>query len=521
MNESHTTAMNAVPATRPWRNKILDNLPALNVSMSWFCNIVVTVGSFVVTPATLYALGDNQYGTWLLITSFVGHMRILDLGMTSGCMKYSAGAYERGDRPQLLKYFHTSVAIFTGAAVLALLGTAVLTLVLPHAYAATLSGAQAVIVMLGLSVVIDLLFRPFAASLRARSLFFVYDGLEIITYLVFKLGLVLYLSHTGLTLWLLCLISLGEAVVRNLFILAITMRLCNWTSRPNPARADRATMMTLAGFSGVVFLISLADLFRFQISAAMIGHFMPFSPDRIAVYGIGWRLIGLAAYTIGVVGAVLIPRFSGLYERGAHDEIMALLRKANLATGLLTAFTLVSITVFGHGLLKLWIGKPWIDESYLIMYLAMPATFIALLQGPASGMLTGSGRLKWQAVITVGEAIFNFTLCMLLIEPLGIYGVCLATAIPMLIVRGVIFPLIIQHELKINFFDYYRMHTKTALVTVLYAIAVAGFSFLEYNTFGQFFAACTASTLIFGVILWCCIPEAREIGRNVFERIKA
>ena len=35
-------------------------------------------GSFVVTPAVLYGLGDAGYGGWLLINSFMGYMKLLD-----------------------------------------------------------------------------------------------------------------------------------------------------------------------------------------------------------------------------------------------------------------------------------------------------------------------------------------------------------------------------------------------------------------------------------------------------------
>ncbi len=512
MTESQQSLIStASPCARPIHRRLLDHLPALNVGVSWINSLLVTLGSFIVTPAILGGLGDQHYGIWLLITSFVGHMRILDLGMTSGCMKYTAGSFERGDRTQLQSIFNTSVAMFGAAAVLALLATVALTFTLPLAYPQLLAAQHAVIFVLGLSFVVDLLLRPYSASLRARSYFFVYDAVEIVTYLIFKLGLVLYLSHAGMSLWTLCVLSLCESVLRNLIVLGFTLRVCDWTARPDPRRLDRAMFGTLLKYSSVVFLIGLADLFRFQIDAAVIGYWMPDAPHQISIYGIGFRLVGIVAFSIGVVWAVLIPRFSGLSEKGDTQGILELLRRTSLTTGLLTVFGLVNIGVFGLPFLQLWLDKPWVTESYIITMIALPAYGIAMLHGPAGGMLSGMARLRGQSIITILEAACNVALSIALVGPLGIYGVCLGTAIPMLFFRGLAFPWVVKRETGIGFVEYYRMHARAGLVGAVYLPCVAGFAFLYYANFTTLLLACMASTGIYAVLLVALVPQAREI----------
>jgi O-antigen/teichoic acid export membrane protein len=510
----------AASARKPAQPNLPGWLPALNVSVSWTSNLVLVVGSFVVTPAILHAIGVDMYDTWLLVMSFVTQMRILDLGMTSGCMKFSAANYEKGDRARLLEVFNTSVAIFGASGLLACLVTFGFAYLLPDFYP-RLENSEGIIIALGLGMAIDLVCRPFAASLRSRSYFFVYDGIELATYFVFKLGLVLYLSSRGLSLWWLAMLSLSESIVRNGTVLIIAMWLCNWTRRPNPLRAERTMMWMLLTYSGALFLMAIADLLRFQIDAAVIDKFLPEATGQITTYGIGFRLLMLATTTIGVIWSVLVPRFSGLAEKGATDELWALYRKATFNTGLLTVFGLVNITVFGLPFLKLWLHAPWVSDSYKVMLIAIPAYFIGLISGPAGGILAGVGKLKWQTAITIAEALCNVVLSIVLVQHYGIFGVCLGTAIPMILFRGVAFPIVLKKELGLSISSYYRMHLPILLLTLGYSALIAGFGFLNYHNYLELIIACTLSSAIFVALIFISFPQVREAINSLYERLKS
>ena len=83
-----------------------------NVVVGQLNTVIAMAGSLIVTPAVLHGLGDSSYGGWLLINSFIGYMRFLDLGATTGTVKFAAGAYERDDKEDLAAALNTSAAIF-------------------------------------------------------------------------------------------------------------------------------------------------------------------------------------------------------------------------------------------------------------------------------------------------------------------------------------------------------------------------------------------------------------------------
>ena len=111
------------------RRKHLLNVVAGQANMAIF-----TGGSLVVTPAVIGALTDARYGGWLLINSFIGYLRMLDLGTSAGTVKFGAGAHARGDQTDLRRVLDTSTAMFLGIAGLAAVATAILALVLPFAF---------------------------------------------------------------------------------------------------------------------------------------------------------------------------------------------------------------------------------------------------------------------------------------------------------------------------------------------------------------------------------------------------
>jgi O-antigen/teichoic acid export membrane protein len=481
---------------------------------------LLTAGSFVVTPAMLAGLGDAQYGGWLLINSVVSFMRYLDLGTSAGTMKYAAGALERGDERDLAKLMNSTSAIFASIGTLALIGSFVLSYVLPRVYPTIAGDASSAIFLLGAALAVDFFSRTFAAALRARSLFFINDGIEIITFAVFKLGLLLYYAyHGGLSYKLLGTLTLAETVVRNGVVVTVAMWISPWVRRVNPFRPARDMIKKLAVMNVAMSLIHLADILRFQVDASVIGYFMPDEPIAISIFGVGTRLASIAYTAIGVIGAVLIPRFSGLSETGDQKGVRDLLARANLATGLAAVLVLVNLAALGPHFLELWLRKPWVPTSGVILRLMLPAYYVMLLAGPAAGMLIGNGKLRGLTMLTVGEGVSNLVMSCALVKPFGIYGVAIGTITPMFFFRAIAFPMLLKKEIGLSPFEYYKMNARPALIGLVYLALIGGFAFIPLVSYVRFLLLAGASVVIFLVLLVAVVPEARAAIPKVLAKL--
>jgi hypothetical protein len=112
----------------------------------------------------------------------------------------------------------------------------------------------------------------------------------------------------------------------------------------------------------------------------------------------------------------------------------------------------------------------------------------------------------------VAEALANVALSVALVRPFGIYGVCLGTAIPMVLVRGIAFPIVVKKELGIGVLRYYRTHLPTMAISAVYSIVIIAARFIPIHGFLSLIAAGVANTLFFAVLVLLFIPDARQLA---------
>jgi O-antigen/teichoic acid export membrane protein len=409
--------------------------------------------------------------------------------------------------------------MFLTLGALAFVATLGLTLLLPLVYPTIAADQGTTILLLGLGMTVDMCLRPFAAALRMRSLFFVYDALEILTYSIFKLGLVLYFAYgPGLSYRVLALLTLGETVVRMVVITCAALVISPAVRRIRPFRAERAMVRKLATMGAAVSIIMVADIVRFQVDAGVIGYFLPESPESISIFGVGTRLASIAYTAIGVIGAVLMPKFSGLSETGDKDGLMTLLRRGSSSTGLVSSFVLVNIAVLGPNFLALWLRKPWIAESSRILLVVLPGYYVALLTGPSAGLLVGNGKLRGLTTLTVVEALANFVLSIVLIKSVGIIGVAIGTALPLVVFRGVFFPLLLDKEIGLRPLDYARMNGRAVGIGLVYLLLASGLAWVPMTSYGRFVLLGLASTVMFALLTLALVPEARDVVQKRLRR---
>jgi O-antigen/teichoic acid export membrane protein len=485
-------------------------LPVANVAVSHLNSGVSMAASFLITPAMLVGLGDDRYGGWLLLNSFISYMRFLDLGTSAATVKYGAGALERGDDADLRKILNSTSAIFVIVGTLAMIATLTLTFVLPRIYPSIASDQSSAILMLGSALAIDLFSRTFAAALRTRSLFFVYDALQVVSFAIFKLGLLLYFAYQGgLSYRLLGALTLAEAIFRDGLVMIAALVITPFVRRVNPLSPARDMMKKLTAMGLAMSLIQVAEILRFQVDAGVIGYFMPESPISISIFGVGTRLASIAYGSIGVIGSVLMPRFSGLSETGDQKGVKALLERASLATGLAASLVLVNLAVLGPQFLELWLKKPWVSISGKVLLLMLPAYFVTILAGPSAELLVGRGKLRGLTAICVGEAIANLVLSIALVKPFGIFGVALGTVVPMIVVRGIVFPLLLKRELGLPPSEYARMNARPVFVGLVYLVLVGGLAFVPLVSYARFFLLSAVSVLVFVILVFGVVPETR------------
>ncbi|NNG16775.1 MAG: oligosaccharide flippase family protein, partial [Gemmatimonadales bacterium] len=92
-----------------------------NVFSNWSAFFFTAVVAFFLSPFVVRSLGDNAYGAWVLLSSLVGYMGLLDLGVRGAVTRYIAKFHAENNHQQSSRLATSAFIIFCIAGLLAIL----------------------------------------------------------------------------------------------------------------------------------------------------------------------------------------------------------------------------------------------------------------------------------------------------------------------------------------------------------------------------------------------------------------
>ena len=111
---------------------------------------------------------------------------------------------------------------------------------------------------------------------------------------------------------------------------------------------------------------------------------------------------------------------------------------------LLSAGLFIGTAFFGDAVIRTWVGEKYVGSHQLLMVL-LGVQIIALPLGVLRSIMFGLGHVRGPALMYLLEAIANITLSLLLVKPLGLMGIAIGTAVPIVIVElGLLLPFVLR-----------------------------------------------------------------------------
>ena len=191
-------------------------------------------------------------------------------------------------------------------------------------------------------------------------------------------------------------------------------------AHPSPALGSifaTALVMGLRGAAGI--LLVSADLW---ILSALRSH------DEVAVYGMMTRLLQVVALSPLIAAFVIPQEFALLHADGRREELERLARTAATAVTVLAAVALAGLVVLGKPFIRLAFGESYVAGWTLILVLGAGRLWDAFA-GAAGFMLQMTGHHARLLLLTLGAALLNLGLALLLAPRWGPLGVAAASAL--------------------------------------------------------------------------------------------
>jgi O-antigen/teichoic acid export membrane protein len=417
-----------------------------NVSATWLGLLVHAVVGFFLSPFILHRLGDEAFSLWILIFAFTGYYGLLDLGIRSSIVKYTAKFVATKDADQLSRFLSTSLGFY---------------------------GVVAVVILL-LSAVgffhLDLWFKIPAGLLRPARILFLVAGASVA--LAFPLGLFagvleglqkfawLQLSQIGVTLFRALLIVIALTTGGGLLAIGIitvatslfTYLIFTWMAlRTLPIRLslrnmEGKTFRIMARYGVFAFAILAADKLRFQSDAMVIGAFL--SSTAITSFSIGSKLVEYSSYAVRGMSQIFAPMSSQFHAVGDLVRLRQTFVAGNRACAFIIFPLCVTLIILGKPIIEAWVGAKYLASYAILVVLIVPRS-IYLAQSTSTRILLGMGRHHVLALVLLLEGAANLVLSLLLVRRFGILGVAWGTAIPLACTSLVFLPRHLCRELDI------------------------------------------------------------------------
>lgn len=412
---------------------------AKNVISSWGTMLVVAVLSFFLSPFIVHQLGNDAYGAWVLISSVVGYLGLLDLGVRSAVTTYVATLHAKGEHAEANHIASAALALFAGAGLLAIaaaVGFAEFGLGHFDISPELLSPARLVLHIGGVTVATALIGGVFGGIVVARQRFDLLNLMSLAHEIVRFGAIFLALWNDG-GLIELAMIQLAIGVSQMVWTFGMSRRIY---PELRPWRLDfkRVHLRIVLSFGFFTTWIHASTLIVNYTDSLVIGAYLPIS--MITFFAIAANLVEQCRNLAAGISRSISPVASALDVGSDRSNIArVLLSGARLAT-LVSLPIMVTFLLRGHSFIGLWMGEEYAEPAGDVLFLLAFGLWVSAGFHICVATMIGIKEHRGLIPAIVAEAACNAGLSIWLVQDYGIVGVAVGTLVPRVIMSVVVGP---------------------------------------------------------------------------------
>lgn len=405
--------------------------------------------NFVVSPIVVRSLGETQYGAWSLLTSMVGYLGLLDLGVRSAVTRYVAKFHASGDHAGASRLYASALRIFAVGGVIAVVLSLGMAALLGHVFnipPELIDTARVVAVIGGITVAIALVSGVYGGVLIGIERFDYYNAIEIAIG-VFRAIAVVTTLRLDMGLVALAVVQLVATLARGIANVWFSRKLYpELDLSPRPWDRDSAKLIFQFGLAAA--LLQIMGSLMLYSDSLVIGAFLPIG--MITYFSIAGGLSEYARAVVSGVSQTLTPRISSLQAGGQQSDLQVAVLTSARVSSLVVLPIVVTFVLRGGSFIGLWMGPEYSELSGRIL-IVLSAT-LATLSGYqiVTAALLGINRQSGLIPVFIAEAVSNLVLSVIWVRAYGVIGTAVATMIPRVIISTLVGPWYVKRHLHIG-----------------------------------------------------------------------
>lgn len=470
--------------------------------------VVVTVSTLLLTPLVLALTSKSLYGSWQAALSILSYLALLDAGLGFSLVRLVASASSKKGSEGLSSVASVALFSFAGIGAIVLAAGLFSSSLVPGWFHVPAPEAAAVVKAYRVAAVAGAVglplgtFNGILAGMQQTALAGTLRGAAALIGAL--TSFVLLECHWGIAA--LAVGNLTTSVSGGILAFLCLRRL-------NPGMSLGLRLVSRQGFAalwqvaGYFQLVRIAYVIALNTDPLIIAAFLGVS--EVTPYVITARMaIMFSVVLADKPPSAVYPALAQMYARGEIDRLRrGFLALVYYSTRLaLIGATLVAL--LNPAFVLLWVGHQGFSGTALNCVFIYWVLLDTILRGSSIIPLV-IGQMKTWALASLGEALVNVFLSLLLVRPLGLVGVAVGTAVARTAITGVIMPVWSCRKLGIRFSQFLALGILNPVVSALPAVAFTaivayllpvGWGWLRLAIIG--FTAVAANIAVFEIPKW-------------------
>jgi O-antigen/teichoic acid export membrane protein len=437
-----------------------------NVGSNWVVTIVSIVVTYALTPYTIDVLSADGHGVWLVITSLTAYLVLVRGGLPAATVRYLAEAVAAEDRERVNQTVSSALSLYWWMSVVAFAIGAGLYAVFVGAYdipPSFLAESRPAYWLAMVAVSFGFVAHLPLAVLEAHDLW-VPRNLVMLVSWILRAGLTVALLAVEASVFCLAIVLAASTLFELIAAVVVVRRRCP-DVRFRLGGKQRAIIGRLFSYGAVVMLLAVGGRLAFRTDALVIGAFRPVSD--VSVYSVANSLTLYLMEFIAAIAIVVMPKATLLRGKGDEEGLRALFlkwSKVSLSFSLLVGGFLLFM---GPEFIGWWIDDRFQREGGPALQVLVASFLIFLpVRGAALPILMGVSDVSRAAYVWLGMGIANVLISIALVQPYGLVGAALGTAIPNVISAGILLVMACR-EVGVGVGEYLRYVCARALLGAL------------------------------------------------------
>jgi len=430
---------------------------ARSVLANWFAMAATLAVGFFLAPFIVHRLGNVAYGIWISATSCVVYLGLLDLGMASSVVRYVSKGHTTQDHEGASEVLSAVLWVRLQISAVILLLTGGIAAVFPYVIkgfpTAMTADAREAIVVIGITTVVSMSFGVFSSTLTALNRYDLRSYVTLLQLLLRAGGVVLVLrSGHGIVAIACC--ELISAAAGNALLVLIVFKVYPQL-HITLTKPKSEVLRRIWSYSFYAFLLTISGQLVYQSDNLVVGACI--SASAVTFYSIGNTLCSYTRQIVGAMTTTFTPVASTYEASGDSASLRALYYNGTRATVALVLPIILTLITRGGNFIGLWMGPQYAQQSGNVLVILSAVLLFNIFNASASSIAWGVEKHKMVAKWTIGEAVANLALSIILARTwLGIYGVAIGTLLPNMVTSLILWPRYVSRIVDVSWLQVYK-----------------------------------------------------------------